>query len=180
MTDPVHLPTPGKDHGNWGDMLNAFLSVEHNTDGTLKQAESIGHSCHLAGQQVVVATHTGPWPAPFSKQIVLHGDSLAWLATQPAFVTVQIDGVYAISTMVDWNDSGCPATLRGTRIMVDAQALTGEQCASAGGVPTVQSPSLIVSLRAGQQVTVALSQQAGIDLTPDIQLLVTKIAVLNT
>lgn len=30
------LPTPGGDTGNWGDILNDFLSQSHNTDGTLK------------------------------------------------------------------------------------------------------------------------------------------------
>ncbi|NTW61825.1 DNRLRE domain-containing protein [Candidatus Saccharibacteria bacterium] len=30
------LPTPGGDAGSWGTILNDFLSVEHNADGTLK------------------------------------------------------------------------------------------------------------------------------------------------
>lgn len=30
------LPTPGADDGTWGDVLNDFLEVEHNADGTLK------------------------------------------------------------------------------------------------------------------------------------------------
>jgi hypothetical protein len=29
------LPTPGSDNGDWGDILNAFLEVSHNADGTL-------------------------------------------------------------------------------------------------------------------------------------------------
>ncbi|MFA5004456.1 MAG: hypothetical protein WC498_04240 [Candidatus Saccharimonadales bacterium] len=32
----ARLPTPGGDTGNWGDILNAYLGVEHNTDGSLK------------------------------------------------------------------------------------------------------------------------------------------------
>lgn len=32
----VRLPTPGSDDGAWGDLLNEFLRVEHNADGTLK------------------------------------------------------------------------------------------------------------------------------------------------
>ncbi|MEJ0073269.1 MAG: hypothetical protein WDN27_04295 [Candidatus Saccharibacteria bacterium] len=32
------LPTPGGDNGTWGDILNDFLEVEHNTDGTLRSA----------------------------------------------------------------------------------------------------------------------------------------------
>lgn len=30
------LPTPGSDDGTWGDILNEFLSVSHNSTGTLK------------------------------------------------------------------------------------------------------------------------------------------------
>lgn len=36
----TRLPTPGADEGSWGDVLNAFLSVEHNIDGTLKLRDS--------------------------------------------------------------------------------------------------------------------------------------------
>jgi hypothetical protein len=31
------LPTPGGDNGTWGDVLNDFLTVGHNADGTNKQ-----------------------------------------------------------------------------------------------------------------------------------------------
>lgn len=32
----ARLPTPGGDNGNWGKILNDYLRVEHNSDGTLK------------------------------------------------------------------------------------------------------------------------------------------------
>ncbi len=34
----TRLPIPGSDSGNWGTILNDFLDVAHNNDGTLKQA----------------------------------------------------------------------------------------------------------------------------------------------
>lgn len=34
----ARLPTPGGDTDNWGSVLNGFLSVAHNPDGTLKTA----------------------------------------------------------------------------------------------------------------------------------------------
>lgn len=37
----ARLPKPGRDAGNWGELLNEFLDVEHNEDGTLKQAVAI-------------------------------------------------------------------------------------------------------------------------------------------
>jgi hypothetical protein len=32
----ARLPVPGSDNGTWGDILNDFLSIEHNADGTQK------------------------------------------------------------------------------------------------------------------------------------------------
>jgi hypothetical protein len=37
----TRLPTPGGDNGQWGSILNDFLEVEHNGDGTLKRAGEI-------------------------------------------------------------------------------------------------------------------------------------------
>lgn len=34
----ARLPIPGSDQGQWGDVLNDFMSVAHNPDGTLKAA----------------------------------------------------------------------------------------------------------------------------------------------
>ncbi len=32
----ARLPIPGSDSGNWGEVLNNYLSIEHNSDGTQK------------------------------------------------------------------------------------------------------------------------------------------------
>jgi hypothetical protein len=45
----ARLPTPGSDSGTWGDILNDFLSVEHDTVGKLKT----GSGSTLAGYQSV-------------------------------------------------------------------------------------------------------------------------------
>jgi hypothetical protein len=37
----ARLPTVGGDDGNWGQILNDFLTVEHNADGTLRKAGDI-------------------------------------------------------------------------------------------------------------------------------------------
>ena len=34
----ARLPSVGGDNGQWGQILNDYLSVEHNADGTLKNA----------------------------------------------------------------------------------------------------------------------------------------------
>ncbi len=38
------LPTPGSDNGTWGTILNNFLLVSHNTDGTVKDGAAIKSS----------------------------------------------------------------------------------------------------------------------------------------
>jgi hypothetical protein len=35
-TQTQRLPIPGSDDGTWGNVLNGYLGVEHNGDGTLK------------------------------------------------------------------------------------------------------------------------------------------------
>lgn len=55
----ARLPVPGSDRGKWGDILNTFLSVEHNADGTLKTDGTLASKAdddavvHLAGSEVI-------------------------------------------------------------------------------------------------------------------------------
>lgn len=49
------LPNPGSDDGTWGDILNNFLSVEHNADGTLKKAADIADAKTKADSAVTTA-----------------------------------------------------------------------------------------------------------------------------
>jgi hypothetical protein len=37
----ARLPSPGGDNNTWGTILNEFLTVEHNADGTLKSSGSL-------------------------------------------------------------------------------------------------------------------------------------------
>lgn len=46
MTTP-RLPIPGSDDGSWGDVLNSYLSVSHNADGSLN-ATSVKSSAGLS------------------------------------------------------------------------------------------------------------------------------------
>ena len=46
------LPTPGGDDGNWGDILNDFLEVAHNADGSLKDV------VHLDGNETITGIKT--------------------------------------------------------------------------------------------------------------------------
>jgi hypothetical protein len=50
------LPEPGNDKGTWGSILNDFLAVEHNADGTLKASASLAAKASLASLSPVATS----------------------------------------------------------------------------------------------------------------------------
>jgi hypothetical protein len=60
----ARLPKPGSDAGTWGTVLNDFLSVEHNPDGTLNRSGTISIKAdttsvvHNSGDETVAGTKT--------------------------------------------------------------------------------------------------------------------------
>jgi hypothetical protein len=44
------LPQVGGDNNDWGNVLNEFLTVAHNTDGTIKQSAVSGLTTDLAAK----------------------------------------------------------------------------------------------------------------------------------
>jgi hypothetical protein len=55
------LPVPGSDDGTWGDILNGFLEVEHNADGTLKIRTD---GTFMTTDQVAGGDLNGTYPNP--------------------------------------------------------------------------------------------------------------------
>jgi hypothetical protein len=51
----ARLPTPGGDAGTWGSILNDFLTVEHNSDGTLKSSGSLASKADLNDSRITGA-----------------------------------------------------------------------------------------------------------------------------
>lgn len=60
----TRLPQPGGDTNTWGSVLNDFLSVEHNTDGTLKTTGSLASKAddssvvHTTGNESIAGIKT--------------------------------------------------------------------------------------------------------------------------
>src|SRR5688572_20951013 len=90
----ARLPIPGSDSGTWGTVLNEFLQVEHNDDGTLKAAGSLASKAddaevvHNTGAETIAGVKTfssSPIvPTPSSGTQVANKtyvDSLATLGT---------------------------------------------------------------------------------------------------
>jgi hypothetical protein len=176
MTDPIRLPKPGSTAGNWGVMLNAFLEVEHAPDGTLKKAHGVGDYLGARTSTVIIPTGAPVFGAAFDAPTASLGASLGWSRSQPALVVTQTDGVYAVNLTVEWNDSGVAGSLRFVQVYADDYFHCEEQQSSATGVHTIQSLSMVMTLRKQQTMQVNLQQQSLHDLTPSVRLLVTKIA----
>jgi hypothetical protein len=56
----TRLPTPGSDDGTWGNVLNDFLAISHNADGTLKNGAAAADSSvvHTSGAESIAGTKT--------------------------------------------------------------------------------------------------------------------------
>jgi hypothetical protein len=55
----ARLPRPGEDGGSWGDILNEFLLVSHNADGSLKSGGAPGDDTtlvHIAGSETITGS----------------------------------------------------------------------------------------------------------------------------
>src|SRR5579859_7965470 len=59
----ARLPTPGGDDGNWGDILNGFLDVAHNPDGTLKDTVTQSTSQTISGAKTFSISPSVPSPS---------------------------------------------------------------------------------------------------------------------
>lgn len=58
------LPTPGGDAGNWGNILNSYLSVSLNSDGTLKSIQNLStqtgnYNVSLTDSVILVNANSG-------------------------------------------------------------------------------------------------------------------------
>jgi len=100
----ARLPTPGGDEDTWGNILNTFLDVAHNTDGTLKtDAVATGTITNGTVTEVKLATalatkvNSHPQVLPYS-----YGGALA-----------VVGGTFRL-----YNDSGAAWTITSVRASV--------------------------------------------------------------
>lgn len=82
----TRLPIPGKDDGTWGNVLNDFLKVEHNDDGSLKTSGSLAAKAddsavvHITGDQTIGGTKT------FSDSPIVPDPTIGTQAASKAYV----------------------------------------------------------------------------------------------
>ncbi len=116
------LPVPGSDSDTWGSVLNGFLEVEHNPDGTLKAAGSLAAKADTSSLATVATTGsyndlssqpTIPTISDASnsvKGIVQLAGDLAGTAAAPAIAAGAVTGAkIANTTITDANISASAA-----------------------------------------------------------------------
>lgn len=198
MADPVRLPTPGSDKGTWGNLLNNFLGVAHNSDGTLKNKNQangyagldsngqvdpavipylgIGDYIGVEAYTAVISNTGYVFDVPFDQVTAQRNVSIQWNSGNAGSVQITQDGVYAISLSVAWGDSATGiSSSRYARIRTTCQFSTEDARTVPSGSDNLQSLEFTVTLQVGQNVHVDLNQDSDIDLTPSVRLLVTKV-----
>ena len=137
----ARLPVPGSDNGTWGTVLNDFLLVEHNPDGTLNAGGSLATKAddsavvHLTGNESVGGIKT------FSSSPLVPTPTAAAQAASKGYV----DGVVS---------SGAPdATTLSKGIVQLAGDLGGTGTAAAA--PVITDNAITTNKIAGGAVTTA-------------------------
>lgn len=104
----ARLPVPGNDDGVWGNVLNDFLTVEHNSDGTLKTTGTIATKAndsavvHNSGNETVAGVKTFT-SAPVVPSGAFPESAVANLATDLS-ARLKYRGAWAASTAYAVND----------------------------------------------------------------------------
>lgn len=92
----ANLPTPGGDNGNWGTILNEYLEVEHNGDGTHLDASTTQKGVvELATDAEANSLDTSRAVTPaslYTTQALTDGATIDWNVANGAIATLTIAG----------------------------------------------------------------------------------------
>jgi DNA-binding beta-propeller fold protein YncE len=101
----ARLPIPGSDDGKWGDILNEYLGVEHNTDGTLKKAAEISAAQQTATDAQAAATAKYSKPSNGIPEADLDASVTAAL-TEASSAVQSVNGKSGQTVNLDLDDLG--------------------------------------------------------------------------
>lgn len=165
----ARLPTPGQDSGAWGTILNDYLSVEHNPDGTLKAGGTIAGKAddttvvHNSGAETVNGVKT------FSSSPIVPTPTIATQAANKQYVDSTVaagapDATVASKGLVQLaGDLGGTGTSAATPIISDGAITNSKVAAGAAIAKSKLAPLAIVD---GDVST--LSQSKITNLTTDL------------
>lgn len=157
------LPIPGSDDSTWGAILNDFLGVELNADGTLKKASTINSAEQTANRGV--ANGYAPLDSAAKLPVVnlpAHSHSLTF-----SLATFSKNGTLAVSGGTMRFPVDGTYTIVGTRLMVGT-APTGADLV----LDIKKNGSTIYTTAANRPRITAGANSGGPGATPDITSLV--------
>jgi hypothetical protein len=131
----ARLPQPGADQNEWGTILNEYLAVEHNTDGTLKSSGTLATKAnnsavvHLTGSETVAGIKT------FSSSPIVPTPTNATDTANKAYVDAMPSVTLPMVT-VGTTGSGADYECDGTADNIEIQAAI-TAIATTGGIVSV-------------------------------------------
>lgn len=140
----ARLPQPGGDEGQWGDILNDYLSTAHNADGTLKNS-SINTSNIISGAVKTASLGNGSVTAP----------KLSTASAPSAGQALTYDGAGLAWTTVGEGGEPVPDASAGTKGLIQLSGDLGGTAASPTvvGLSGKANTSDVVSLASNQTIT---------------------------
>ncbi len=123
----ARLPVPGSDSGSWGDVLNDYLSVEHNPDGTLKAGGTIATKAddstvvHNTGTETIAGTKT------FSSPVIVATPTASNHATTKTYVDSSVSAGAPDATTTNKGIVQLAGDLSGTATAPTVPGLAGKQ-----------------------------------------------------
>ena len=165
----ARLPVPGSDNGTWGNVLNDFLEVEHNSDGTLKASGSLASKAddsavvHNSGAETITGTKT------FSVPPVVPTPTASGHATTKAYVdsvassgapdaTTSSKGIVQLA-----GDLGGTGTTAAAPVISDG-AITNAKVSASAAI----AKSKLAALNIGDADVSSISQSKVTNLTSDL------------
>jgi hypothetical protein len=122
----VRLPNPGSDDGQWGEILNTFLSVEHDAVGSLKKSSLIDGAEQLAHKSAPLG-----YPSLDENGVVPVGQLPSYISNAGNYISLRLSTQEYLegSTHIIWETMQAS---RGSSVTWDPQAPDAIQINDAG------------------------------------------------
>lgn len=168
----IRLPIPGADSGTWGDILNAFLEVSHNSDGSLTSQAIVNAGAEATtnkGQLDGYASLDGSGSVPSNQlgNLPLHTASLATSSQQTFTGSLEVPslgvGVAPSGTSGSLTVAGSLTFLEAVQTPSSAATLTLPAYTVASMVNYTVSQNCTISMpstQAGATITLELTQNS--------------------
>lgn len=163
----ARLPVPGSDDGTWGQLLNDYLSVAHDPDGTLKAGAVDATSLQDASIAAAKLNVSGGSDGEMLTKDSAQAGGLKWASTAKTF-TYSLTSFYKSGTLTTTTgtqrlpiDGTC--TVVGTRLMVGTAPVGANII-----VDVNKNGSTIYTTQANRPAITAGQNAGGPGTTPDV------------